>query len=846
MQEYIIGKVRIQILSKEIVRIEYSDDRKFCDRDTFIIPDRSSFTGFEGVVNDGEKIVSGDYIFFVGKDAKSLEDVWAEKDGQRVYIGKNFKNTGELPPLNQTPEIFAVSDNPHIFVPKEGYCSKRSSEYETEENVQDVYLLLCGKDAKKLRRLFVELTGKCELVRLSAFGGWNSKYFAYDENSAKQLIYDYELHNVPLDNMVIDTDWRAAAERGTGYEINTDLFPDMKRFLSFAHEHNVEVMFNDHPEPKRGTTSIFDGEEIEYREGNLQSLMALGLDTWWYDRNWHTKLLSPSRSVGCETLGMYVFSEITKHFYQKQSGDRKVYRRPQIMGNVDDISNGFYLGIKSSASHRYSIQWTGDSMSDSDSIAQEVRNLILGGNNCIAYINADCGGHVGNPDKECFIRWMQFGTLSPVFRPHGSKAVERFREPWVFDEETLDIVREYNNMRYRLLPVIYKNAYMNYKTGEPIFRGLGWEYPSDETATTYEREYMLGNDILIAPIAGTVLKPIKKENYKTSVKAVFYNGRKLEGDPIAVAVYDRLFMACNHTSPEKNVPVYEYSAHFETILLFHEETEIFIRTDDGATVWIDGEIVLRDETLHGAKYFSLGMIKPDIPHKVDIDYFQASGEAACMLMYKDPKEQQRLNEIYLPQGKWIDVFDGSIYGGENYVRKNYSLRRMPLFVRSGALIPLAYDARNTKEQKWDKMIFDYYPDKESSDFGFIYEDDGETTAYKSGAYKITRYKAEYDKREGAYRIIIDVSEGCFTGKRAVKQRSILLKIHVRNTNKIGNITLNGQNILYKKSDIDLSVFPFSTETAAADSPIVTAEFDIDSEREYEIRIFDENRVSKEV
>ena len=85
MQEYIIGKVRIQILSKEIVRIEYSDDRKFCDRDTFIIPDRSSFTGFEGVVNDGEKIVSGDYIFFVGKDAKSLEDVWAEKDGQRVY-----------------------------------------------------------------------------------------------------------------------------------------------------------------------------------------------------------------------------------------------------------------------------------------------------------------------------------------------------------------------------------------------------------------------------------------------------------------------------------------------------------------------------------------------------------------------------------------------------------------------------------------------------------------------------------------------------------------------------------------------------------------------------------------
>lgn len=76
----------------------------------------------------------------------------------------------------------------------------------------------------------MELTGRNELVRLSTLGGWNSKYYAYTEEEAKQLILDYEAHNVPLDVMVIDTDWRSC-EHGWGYDINTKLFPDMKRFL---------------------------------------------------------------------------------------------------------------------------------------------------------------------------------------------------------------------------------------------------------------------------------------------------------------------------------------------------------------------------------------------------------------------------------------------------------------------------------------------------------------------------------------------------------------------------------------------------------------------------------------
>ena len=141
----------------------------------------------------------------------------------------------------------------------------------------------------------MELTGKPELVRLSTLGGWNSKYYAYTEEEAKQVILDYEKHNVPLDVMVIDTDWRSC-ENGWGYDINTNLFPNMKRFLDFAHEHGVEIMFNDHPEPVNGA-HVFKPEEIEYREKNLQSLMEKGLDIWWYDRNWTTSIISPTDKI---------------------------------------------------------------------------------------------------------------------------------------------------------------------------------------------------------------------------------------------------------------------------------------------------------------------------------------------------------------------------------------------------------------------------------------------------------------------------------------------------------------------------------------------------------------------
>ena len=836
MEEIVYGNIRVQLLSEEIVRIEYAKNGKFCDENTFFIPNRTDYKDPVAYTENEGVICFGEYELYLPENAKSLAGVRLEKNGKRVYTYKKLVNSGELPPLDKTPEVFALSDTPRILVPEGGYSKDREGEYSITDNVQDIYLLLCGKDAKKLRKLYVELTGRCEFVRLSTLGGWNSKYYAYTEEEAKQLILDYEKHNVPLDVMVIDTDWRDCKD-GWGYDINTELFPDMKRFLDFAHEHGVEICFNDHPEPVNGA-QVFAPEEIAYREQNLQSLMEKGLDIWWYDRNWSTKLISPSKGVNHETLGLYLFDEVTRHYYQKHAGNQEVYRRPVIMGNVDNVANGCYLAIYSTASHRYSIQWTGDIQSEPDALSQEIENLIKCGNNGIAYVNADCGGHLGNPNKDGFIRWMQFGTLSPVFRPHCTNTVKRTREPWAYDEETENIVREYNNLRYRLLPVIYKNAYNAYETGEPIFKALGYEFPNDRKAAKLNDEYMLGNDILIKPIAGRAPQIVGKKNFTKPVKATYYNGTELKGEPIAVAEYDELAIVLNHTSPEKGVPVYNFSARFETELEFEKDVELIVRSDDGATVWIDGEKVFEDKTLHSAMNFPLKMLEGGKPHQVEIEYFQAGGEAAIALCYYDMQPDDNETSVYLPAGKWIDIFDGKIYAGGKTIRKEYGLRQMPLFIRLGALIPLAHEAHNTKEQKWDKLVYDFYPCKEALDSGYLYEDDTETTAYKLGRFRKSAYEAGYCEACNAFVVKLHAAEGSFTGEKAFEKREITLKYHLlKGVESVHKVTINGEEVGYMKAKKDAQSFPLNTGSDAPDGGVLCVPIKTDVNKEYEIKFY---------
>lgn len=831
MNQIILNNIRVQFLTDDVVRIERKHNGAFCDVETFFVPSRALDGTIEVVAHDNV-ITFGEYTLTLPPEGKSLFGVRLQKKGKKVYAYKRLANSGELPELGNAPEVFAISDCPRILIPQGGYSTDKEGRFTVQEDVQDVYLLLCGRDDKRLRRQYVGLTGRPELVRLASLGAWNSKYFPYNEQQAKQVILEYQKHDVPMDTLVIDTDWRSC-ENGWGYDINTKLFPDMRRFLRFAHSHNVEVMFNDHPEPLEGK-DVFNAKEIAYREKNLQRLMKMGVDTWWYDRNWSTSLISPTSGVKHETLGMYAFYDITKHFYQKQAGG-KPYRRSVIMGNVVNVVNGAYRGISDSASHRYSIQWTGDI--ETAAMGQEVETLIKAGNNCVTYVNSDCGGHTGNPDKEHFVRWMQFGTLSPIFRPHCACNVLRFREPWLYDAETLDIVREYTKLRYRLLPVIYAAAYNAYQTGEPIFKGLGWQYPQDKRALANTEEYMLGNNLLIRPISGKKQVKLSKQCFTKPVKATYYDGTSLQGEPIATAEYDELGFAFFGTSPEQGVPAFNFSARFETEIELPCTQELFVRYDDCATVWLDGKCVLDDKVCHPPLSASLGAVEGNKPHSLVIEYIQGGSGAELSLFCCDGAPQDGV-ATYLPAGKWLDPFDGKVHvsGGRTVVVKEYDLRSMPIFVRLGAVIPLIQAASTTVQQSWDNVTLDYYPSKTAEDSGFIYEDDTQTTAYKLGQFRTTDYSARYDNAQACFVLKIGAANGSFEGARCLSERIYMLKMHwIDGIKGVSEITVNGNAVPFESCE-RTAAFPFGADKHALDKT-VTAQIVTDVAKEYEIKIY---------
>ena len=835
MENIIVGKLRIQLISENIIRIEKSYKNSFEDRNTFFIPNRNNFNtiNYQKEEDDNYVIISfNNYKLYIPKSNEYSKIKIINDKKETIYKFKKIKNSGELPNAFNTPKVFALNDAPHIIIPKSGYSLetvKNKDKYIVKENSFDMYLFIVNNDYKLLRKLFVELTGKPSLVRMQTMGLWNSKYYKYRQEEIYELIKKYDEYNLPLDNVVIDTDWRKANDIGIGYEIDTELFYDMKDVFDYAHSKNIAIMFNDHPEPYKKVCNVFDDKEIKFRSYNLTKLLELGLDTWWYDRNWTTKLISPTKRIEPETLGLYLFNDITKNHYKKY---RKHYIRPDIMGNVNNINNGVYMMINDSASHRYPIQWTGDISCSYGDLTQEIKNLIKGSENEISFINFDVGGHVGNPTKEQYLNWMKFGAFTPIMRPHVTKYVERYREPWVYDEETLNICREYINMRYRLLGYLYSHAFENYQTGEPMFKSLGYEYPYNKNIKNVYDTYIIGQNIMVSPIGAFVNKKVSKRNYIGKVEAKYYSGTELKGKVLKKVYYDNIDLLWNHQKPFKRVPKYNFSASFKTKLKFTKDVDLFIRSDDGARVYINNELMLDDWNLHGLAESKVTRLKANKVYDIYIEYFQGGGEAGIQLFYSPIRDGKK--DIIVPGDKWIDAFNGSIYDSIISCIDN-DLTKFPIFIKEGSLIYLLKAKKNTKELSYKDLIIDYYPSKNIKDKGYIYEDDRETVAYQEGVYRKTNYETFYNENDNSIYIIIDKCEGNYIDD--IESRNILFKYHLLNEcDKVNKVYINNREVDYKINKKEESEYPFNEKENSPTSDILFFRFNLNIKEETVIKI----------
>ncbi len=158
------------------------------------------------------------------------------------------------------------------------------------------------------------------------------------------------------------------------------------------------------------------------------------------------------------------------------------------------LTRAGYAGIQ-----RYAAVWTGDNDATWDHLAMTIpmlTNLSVSG---VPFVGADVGGFVRSPTAELYTRWLQAAALTPFFRTHSAINTDA-REPWSFGPDFERINRATIELRYQLLPYLYTLFADQEHSGVPPMRPLWFEYANDTRTYLIEDEFLLGRDLLVAPV----------------------------------------------------------------------------------------------------------------------------------------------------------------------------------------------------------------------------------------------------------------------------------------------------------------------------------------------------------
>ncbi len=834
------ARYRAEILKGGILRLLVLLRGEFPEGDTFLVPGLSALRGAEGeVIEEGE----GRFLFEVPGEGEYRLSVQGTGERSLALEGPRglllvqnplvLRNSGTLPDPSLTPEAYLLVDYPMVTLPKDRYGTSERLDggFKARRDCFAVYILLAHKDPRLLRRQYLSLTGRPPMLPLGALGCWDSRYYEYTDETVKEEVLRYEKEGLPLDYFVIDTDWReSGAKKGAGYKLNEKDFPDLPATFRWLHERGIRAMFNDHPEPVEGARSLMDPEESKYRAENLEHYLALGLDSWWYDRNWWTRLKAPVKEIRPETWGFHLYQDVTEAFHEKNPLPSGKVLRSLMMGNVDEVTNGEWKGIGNSASHRYGVQWTGDNWMSCRSLKAEFRNMLRAGRDMVPYCSSDLTGHIGDGSSRLYARWVEFGALSPIYRFHSTCGNKRYRQPWNYGEEGMRAAKEYGSLRYRLMPLYYALAHEAYETGMPLLRSLSFEDPSP--AARREDVALLGRDLAfgLVPHEDRYYEP-SADSFPGGIEATYYDGVSLEGEPVHRAKEGVLSFDWSRRCPIPGHGLEKWSASFEFDFRspLPGKNVLLIGSDDGIRVWVDG--ILLDDSWgnRGFAYDEVLTLEGKESHHVRIEYFQDGGGAGLRLALRPVEEKEDIAGSYLPRGRtWIDLFSGKRRRGGRSFKGKYASLEIPLHVAEWGILPLLPDHRNASKMGWDRIALELFPG-ERSGMGRLdlYEDDGETLDYKDGKFRTTGFRL-YRINDDVDELAFEVPKGTFDGPRFIKARHYVFRVHAPKGKKVVYCydPGDGQVLPIKYIPRDEHAFPLKGKGGAPDGDVYEMEADV--------------------
>ncbi|MFX0061810.1 MAG: TIM-barrel domain-containing protein, partial [Candidatus Hermodarchaeota archaeon] len=420
-----------------------------------------------------------------------------------------------------------IDDSTSLVFNDDGWLEERA---EDSINYKDLYFFGFGNDYEQCLKDYCKLAGPVPLLPRWALGNWWSRYWHYTQEELTDLMNEFEEKEIPLSVCIIDMDWHIVKieeylkkhsnedwsdvefhSGWTGFTWNKDLFPDYKGFLKFLHQKGLNSALNLHPalgifpheeqykkiaefmgiDPESRKPVKFDIADPKFAEAYFKFILHPYeedlVDFWWMD--WQQE--KTTKIKGLDPL--WWLNHL--HFYDLGRNSKK---RPFIFSRYGGLGN-----------HRYQIGFSGDTFTTWDSLAFLPYFTSTASNVAYSWWSHDLGGHMGGyTDSELYIRWVQFGLFSPIFRLHSTNNPYLERLPWGFDNEVYRISKNVMQLRHAFIPYLYTMSWRNYIKSIPLMRPMYYLHPNEEVAYQTPNQYYFGSELLVSPFISKINEDI--------------------------------------------------------------------------------------------------------------------------------------------------------------------------------------------------------------------------------------------------------------------------------------------------------------------------------------------------
>ena len=381
------------------------------------------------------------------------------------------------------------------------------------------YFVIYGPTPLEILRKYTALTGRPALPPAWSFGLWLTTSFttSYDEKTVTSFVDGMAERDIPLGVFHFDSFWMREYH-WCDFEWDPRTFPDPAAMLARLKAKGLHICVWMNPYIAQRSALFREGHELGFLVKKADG------DVWQWDKwqagmalvdftnpeacAWYAGKLKTLLEMGVDCFksdfGERIPTDVVwhdgsdperMHNYYTHLYNKVVFELlEEVRGKGDAV---LFARSATAGGQQFPVHWGGDCEASFESMAESLRGGLSLAATGFGYWSHDIGGFEGTPDPELFKRWIAFGLLSSHSRLHGSGSV---RVPWAVDEESVDVLRFFTRLKHRLMPYLFQQAVIAHTDGYPVMRPMVVAFPDDPGAASLDRQYLLGGDLLVAPV----------------------------------------------------------------------------------------------------------------------------------------------------------------------------------------------------------------------------------------------------------------------------------------------------------------------------------------------------------